>query len=62
MKADLHEQALQQNITFEDFDNFSHRVKQTLGVFSVDYINKTIDSMNKRMDMAIKRRGERIKY
>ena len=62
VKAELRSQALKQNITFENFDDFSNRVKQTLENVPTDYINKTIDTMNKRMDMVIKRRGKIIKY
>ena len=62
VKAELHSQALEQNITFENFDEYSNRVKQTLEKVPIEYINKTINTMNKRMDMVIKRKGKRIKY
>ncbi len=38
------------------------RVKHTLMNMSVDVIDKTIESMNKRIDMVIKAKGKRIKY
>ena len=74
VKVELERQALDQNITFEDFENynqnitfenfenFSSRVKETLNTFSVQYINKTINSMDARMKMVIRKKGKRIKY
>ena len=46
VKTKLQSQALQQNITFENFDQFSARVKETLENVAVEYVNKTIDTTN----------------
>ena len=62
VKAELHAQALRDSIAQENFQQFSSRVKQTLESIPIDYIDKTIDSMGKRLSMIIKRRGRRIKY
>lgn len=61
-KEQLHQQALDREIIHEDFDSFCERVKRTLKDISISYIDRTIDSMNKRMDMIVKRKGRRIKY
>lgn len=62
VKDRLHTQALEDNITFETFDEFSCRVKETLTNVPIAYINKTIESMNNRMEMIIRAKGKRIKY
>ena len=62
VKAELSSQAIKQNITFENFDQYSARVKETLENVPVEYINKTICSMSKRVGMIIKKKGKRIKY
>ena len=61
-KQKLHEDALVQNITFENFTDFSQRVKNTIMNLPIEYIDKTIDSMDRRMSLIIKGRGKRIKY
>ena len=40
----LHEESLNSNITFENFEEYSARVKKAL--VPVEYINKTIESMD----------------
>ena len=45
----LEEDALINNITREDFETFSTRVKETIKTFPVEIIVKTIESMNRRM-------------
>ena len=62
MKQKLHQQALEREIVHKDFKVFSNRVKQTLRNVSVSYIDKTTDTMNKRMAMIIKIRRGRIKH
>jgi len=62
VKVQLQQQALDRKITHENFETFSVRVKETLNTVSVTYINKTINSMDGRMKMVIKKRGKRIKY
>ena len=62
VKRKLHADALENNITREKFEKFSERVKRTLENYSSHTIDKTIDSMDKRISMIIKSKGQRIKY
>ena len=62
VKDILREQALERNIERETFTEFSERVIQTLYNFSIPEIDKTIMSMNKRINLIISSKGERIKY
>ena len=50
------------NITKENFQQFSSRCKKTLMEFSPEIISKTVSSMNKRIDLVIKSKGQRTKY
>ena len=50
------------NITKENFSQFSHRCRVVLEEFSHDTIDKTIASMDKRIKMVIKLKGQRTKY
>ena len=61
VRTKLHE-SLSRNITFENFEEYSARVKKTLPSVPVEYINKTIESMNNRLSMVVKTGGKRIKY
>ena len=58
----VHADALSKNITFEDFDQFSKRVKETLLSVPLETINRTIESMSKRMKMITKGNGKPIRY
>lgn len=62
VKGKLYDDALERNIQKERFKNFSERVKQTIEGLSVQSIDKTISSMDKRIGLVIKARGQRIKY
>ena len=62
VKSELRTQAFEQNINYETFEQFSARVKHTLENTPTKYIDKTIESMPKRMLMVIKSKGQRIKY
>jgi len=62
IKEELRTQAIEQNIVRENFENFSIRVKHTLENCPASYIDKTIESMPKRIMMVLKARGRRIKY
>ena len=46
----------------ENFEKFSKRVKQTMEDFPKDEIDKTIESVNKRIGLIIKCKGQRTKY
>ena len=54
-KDKLRQQALEQNITFENIEEFSARVKYTQENMPIWYINKTISSIDNRISMVIER-------
>ena len=58
----LKRDALQNKITQESLHEFEERCKRTLLDFSTRIIDRTIESMPKRMDAIIKNQGQRIKY
>ena len=62
VKRKLNSDALENHIEHENFENFSKRVKQTMEDFPKDVIDKTIESMNKRIGLIIKCKGQRTKY
>ena len=62
MKRKLNSDALEKNIEHESFENFSKRVEQIMENFPKDLIDKTIESMNKRIGLIIKSMGQRTKY
>ena len=62
VKAELKEQAINNQIRKETYKQFCARVKKTLLSFSREIIDRTIESMDKRMDLIIKSKGQRIKY
>ena len=57
-----HEESLNRNITFQNFDEYSTCVKKTLLSVPVEYINKTTESMDNRLSMVVKKGGKQIKY
>lgn len=58
----LEKDAIDEQITSENFEQFSERVKKTIMNFSKDTIDNIIKSMGKRIAMIIQKRGERLKY
>lgn len=58
----LREEALTNSITRETYEEFSERVKTAIMNISPAYINRTIESLNKRMHHIVERKGQRIKY
>jgi hypothetical protein len=62
VRKQLQEDALRKKITKESFAAFSERIKRTMKSIPVETINKTILSMNKRMQLIIKGKGNRTKY
>ena len=58
----LSEDALDQDIQKETFSEFSDRVRQTMLTFEASKIDKIIDTMDKRINLIMKRRGQRLKY
>lgn len=62
VKARLAKDVLDNNITWESFEDFSERVRKTIPSMDKGIIDKTITSMNKRMDLIISKKGGRTKY
>lgn len=62
LKDLLEEQAIENNITKESFEEFQKRVLRTLEQLDPDIIDKAIDSMPRRMKAIIKGKGSRTKY
>ena len=62
VKRKLNSDALEKHREHENFENFSKRVKKTVEDFPKDVIDKTIESMNKRIGLIIKCKGQRTKY
>ena len=60
--AKLERDALRKQITHETFEQFSDRVEKTLCNIDPKLIDRTIESMNKTIELIIKRRGRRLKY
>ena len=58
----LHENAWRQRITKETFQQFSRRIRKTLMNFPVNTIDRTIDSMDKRLNAVLAVNGQRTKY
>ena len=61
-KAKMHEDALQKNIVFENWDDFVLRAQTTMENSDVGVIDRTIASLEKRIGLVIKNKGERTKY
>ena len=62
IRKKLAEDAITHQIKRENFEEFSIRVKRTFEEFPVEEMEKTIDSMQKRMRLITKNCGKRIKY
>ena len=62
IRKKLAEDAITHQIKRENFEEFSTRVKRTFEEFPVEEMEKTIDSMQKRMRLITKNCGKRIKY
>ena len=50
------------NLEHETYEKFCKRAKKTVLNFPLDIINRTIESMPKRIDQVIKMKGQRTKY
>lgn len=58
----MREDAKNKKITRETWEQFVTRVKTTILLTSKDYIDKTSDSMSKRINQIIRSKGKQIKY
>ena len=61
-RRELAHQAEQQHIEQETFPEFAARVKHTIQSIHVDVIDRTIESLPRRMEMVVKSKGHRIKF
>ena len=62
IKQILQKEALNKNITFETFEQFSRRVADTINTLDERLIDRTIESMSRRIDLIIEKNGARTKY
>lgn len=62
VKDRLNDQAINNNIECESFEEFEHRVKEVLLNFAVPSVNTIIESMGKRMRELIRGKGVRLRY
>lgn len=62
LKKKLHNDAINKNIEWENFEHFSARVRATIEEIDVVLIDKTIKSMENRIPLVIKGKGQRTKY
>lgn len=62
IREQLRTDALEKQIRRESYDEFCKRVATTINSFPVHTINKTIESMDRRLEMIIRHRGDRTKY
>ena len=62
VKKNLNEDAITNNIVWENFAQFSARVKATIESTDVALIDKTIKSMERRIPLVIKGKGQRTRY
>ena len=62
IKRQLNNDAIVQSIKKEGFEEFSTRVKHTIINFDKNQINKIIESMGKRIEMIVCKKGNRIRY
>ena len=62
LRMDLEEEAVSENITCEQFEQFRDRVLKSLERLPTDIIDRTIESLNDRIDAVISSKGLRTKY
>ena len=62
VRKQLHEDALKNNITKETYSEFAARVKSTFENFPVDILDRTIESLPRRMELIIAGKGSRTKH
>ena len=58
----MHQDGFDMEIEREDFKEFSAQVKKTQESVSVDVLDRTIQSMDKLIDLIVKRKGQRTRY
>ena len=58
----LNNEAMEKDITDETFQSFSERVRRCILSFPVKVIDKIISTMEKRINIVLKIKGQRTKY
>ena len=61
-RRQLAKQAQEERIENESYEAFASRVKAAINSVPIALIDKTIESLPKRMEMVVKCGGRRIKY
>ena len=61
-KMALEKDALDRNITHETFQEFSERVATTFHSLDTALIDRTIESMDHRIELLIENKGQRTRY
>ena len=59
---DLHDSAIEKQLERESFTQFKERVKDTIVQFPVAKINNLIESMDRRIQLILQTKGQRLKY
>ena len=59
---DLHDSAIEKQLERESFTQFKERVKDTIVQFPVAKINNLIESMDRRIQLILETKGQRLKY
>ena len=62
LEKDLERSALEENLDSETFAEFVGRVKRGMMALDVDILDRTIESMHKRVKDVIAAKGDRLKY
>ena len=62
MSSKLQQDAIEKNITYETFEQFSEPILTSITSYPLREIDKIIESMRKRKKMIVKNKGERLKY
>ena len=62
LRMNLEEEAVTENITCETFEQFRDPVLKSLERLPRDVIDRTIESLNDRIDAIISSKGSRTKY
>ena len=59
---DLHDSPIEKQLERESFTQFKERVKDTIVQFPVAKINNLIESMDRRIQLILETKGQRLKY
>ena len=58
----MEKDAIDRNITHETFQEFSERIATTFHNLDTALIDRTIESMNHRIELLIENKGQRTRY